>query len=174
MASQKVPTVEASLVAGALWVGSYPMGSAWLRYRFDVLVLAAKEAQPPARLFLGMRVIYAPLDDSGEPMTDKEVRTAIWAAVRVRELLDAGKRVLVTCWQGRNRSALIAALALMLPPMPKRGRISRTPSCFLSTHAIAALRMARGPAALSNPWFLQMLERHNGVCGARADLPGLM
>lgn len=40
-------------------------------------------------------------------------RTAQYAADWVVEMFEAGRRVLVTCAAGRNRSGLVSALALM-------------------------------------------------------------
>jgi len=51
-----------------------------------------------------------------------------------------GERVLVTCWQGRNRSALVAALALYLLSGADGGGILR--------HI-----QGRRPGALTNPVF---------------------
>ena len=55
-----------------------------------------------------------------------------------------GRRVLVRCQAGYNRSGLVVALALM--------RLG-----FTGQDAVARVRIARGPYALSNPHFLARL-----------------
>ncbi len=57
-----------------------------------------------------------------------------------------GERVLVTCAMGRNRSGLISALAM------------RQAYKITGDHAIAAVRSARGPNALNNPQFCQVIS----------------
>jgi len=60
-----------------------------------------------------------------------------------------GFRILVTCAQGRNRSGLVVALALLeLGASPK--------------DAIGAVRQARGPHALSNAWFVKLIHEAAG------------
>lgn len=56
-----------------------------------------------------------------------------------------GQTVLVTCYAGQNRSGLVAALALMTLGMGARPAIER-------------IRAARGPQALSNPSFVNMIQ----------------
>lgn len=80
-----------------------------VRIPFDVIVLAAMEYQPELP---GYHVMHVPLDDSGPPpsVVDHHLirRTAREIADRVR----LRERVLVTCWQGRNRSGVLAGLAM--------------------------------------------------------------
>jgi hypothetical protein len=75
------------------------------------------------------------------------------SAARVAELGDRvaaavteGKRVLVRCSGGLNRSGVVAAEALV--------RVGMTPE-----EAILAVRKARGPWALTNPAFVAHLHR---------------
>lgn len=103
------------LTNGRLAQGSAPPSNAQLP--FDVIVLAAKEYQdqgPKARVTLpGYEIIRAPLDDSGPPPTLVEKAIIRRSAREVAQRVRAGKRVLVTCIQGRNRSGVIAGLALV-------------------------------------------------------------
>lgn len=132
-----------SQVAKGLWQGSFPDSGVDPR-KFEVLVLAAKELQPRGR-FPGVEVIHVPMDDSGLPMLDEERRGALAAARIVARAMREGKCVLSTCAAGLNRSGLVSALALrMLGMDPDR--------------AIAMVRRARGPHALSNPYFVAMIE----------------
>jgi len=91
---------------------------------FDVIVFAAMEYQPDIP---GYVVLKVPLDDGPPPdhVTRMRIRrTAREIADRVR----LGQRVLVTCWQGRNRSGVLAGLALVdlgVHPIQAVGRIRR-------------------------------------------------
>lgn len=102
----------ASRILDGLWVGAAPPPGGYSD-RFDVIVFTADEYQPPASMFPGIRVRHFPFDDSGRP-TDRDLETAWAAAEAVARDLRRGQRVLVTCRMGRNRSALVAALALYL------------------------------------------------------------
>jgi len=139
----------ASRVSGNLWVGSAPPIGPGVSRSFDCLVLAAMEYQLDPCFFRGAEVLAAPLNDDGSPITRGEMATAVTAAGRVIARLKAGRRVLVTCHMGRNRSGLIAALALCMGPARKS-----------SEEAIAAVRAARGPAALSNGYFTWFLRAY--------------
>jgi protein-tyrosine phosphatase len=136
---------EPSEILPGLFVGSKPAPGRHIGV--DVIVLAAEEYQPPANLFPGTEVIYAPLDDApSRMMREDEIATATKAASRVARRLRAGRRVLVTCAMGLNRSALIAAIAMHeIYGMPADEIITR-------------LRRARGSWALSNPNFERLLR----------------
>jgi len=112
----------------------------------NTVVLCAKEYQP-RRAFGGLRTIHAPLDDSGPPITTEEIATALHAGRLVAAELRSGRKVLVTCAMGLNRSGLITALALRLGYGLSANR------------AIARVRAARGPRALSNPSFVELIRR---------------
>lgn len=128
---------DADYIAPKLYQGSAPPPGPELRARgFDLLVLAAEEIQPPAWAFPGVRVIYAPSDDSSHIPES----TAHPAAQEVARYLRAGKRVLVTCAAGLNRSGLISALALWYAT----GRSGR--------ECVAQVQKRRA-YALCNTWF---------------------
>lgn len=100
-------------IAPYLFQGSVPLeGPSLARKGFRVLVLCADEFQPPADLFPGLEVIYAPNDDSGAPFTALQQAIAVMASHRVANYMHQHQTVLVTCMQGRNRSGLVSALAL--------------------------------------------------------------
>lgn len=128
-----------------LYMGPAPRpDDGWkMRERFDVLILAAEEHQPSGRFFPGVQVIHVPLDDNAF-VPANELRIAKKAAAIVATALSNGKRVLVTCWLGRNRSGLITALALV--------RMGAQPE-----KAIELVRRARGKDALSNPTFVEII-----------------
>lgn len=134
--------LDASNVARRLWVGGSPPLDRDLP-DFDLLVLCAAEIQPERMAFAGS-VIRCPLPDSH--LTGYEAKLARSRARQVGQALASGKRVLVTCQMGWNRSALVASLAL--------GFVTRMAPADLVT----LMRSRRGPSALSNPYFVRMIE----------------
>jgi protein-tyrosine phosphatase len=125
-----------SFLIDGLAQGSAPPTN--VRLPFDTIVLSAKEYQPRMP---GYDVLYVPLDDS-EP-TDAERAWIRRVASEVAHRVRSGERVLVTCWQGRNRSGVIAGLALVELGMPRSQAIRR----------IRALRNG-----LTNPYFYAMVD----------------
>jgi hypothetical protein len=101
--------LDANEIAPQLWQGSAPpTGPTVRRSGFDVLVLCAQEYQPPPPDFPGVRVIHAPMDDRAWIPEMEAHKAAQAAAAHIR----AGRRVLVTCYKGWNRSGLVSALTL--------------------------------------------------------------
>ena len=150
------PILDANRVAGCLWMGAFPHPGDW-SYDFDCLVLSARERQPPSNLYLGSKVLHIPLDD--DVVTPVVAKAIAAAAKDVRRWLDTGKIVLVTCNMGLNRSGVICAMTLMLPKWGRRKLAYETPSGMRSYDAIAAVRRARGVYGLSNPHFVNLLNR---------------
>lgn len=135
---------EISEVVPGLYVGSKPPPG---KHGVDAIVLAAMEYQPPAHLFPGTEVIHVPLDDApGRHMREDEIALATKAAERVSRRLRAGRKVLVTCVMGLNRSGLVAALAM------------HEVHGMSADEIVARLRRARGVWALSNPNFEKLLR----------------
>jgi protein-tyrosine phosphatase len=137
--------IDAHRIAPKLWQGSKPpRGLSLFTAGFDVLVLCAEEHQPWEADFPGVEVIRAPNDDSGKPMTKAQLKTADREARRVAKRLRQGRRVLVTCAMGLNRSGLVSALALHYRDgLPGRA-------------CIEIVQKAR-PGALRNPEFVRAL-----------------
>lgn len=137
--------IEADRIAAGLYQGSKPLpGRSVAHLGFDVLVLCAYEYQPDAEQFPGVKVVRALLDDSGVPMTQAEWNEAAAAANVVSQELTLGRRVLVTCQQGINRSGLVTALALW--------QLSGKSGADVVSHV-----QRRRPGALRNRWFQQAL-----------------
>lgn len=113
----------------------------------NVLVLMAQEYQPPARAFPGSTVVHAPIDDDMWKVTLQDRMTIKRAAASVVHHLRRGRSVLVTCNQGLNRSGVVTALAIR-NVMPQ----------VSPAQAIKLIRKARGPLALSNPRFVELIE----------------
>lgn len=101
-----------------LWVGSRPEPGIEYRNKFDVLVLCAAEYQPDHRYLPQAPMLYhCPLWDFppgvGTPSErDRNMQNAARCAIRVANSVRLGDKVLVTCMEGRNRSAFVAASAI--------------------------------------------------------------
>lgn len=134
--------IDAHRIASKLWMGGRPSADACKA--FDVVVLCAEEHQPD----LPCETIKAPLDDA-KP-TSNEILLAVNTARRVNRLRSQGRRVLVTCYEGRNRSGLVTALALMLNGSTARSAVHRIRS---------SRKPPSGGRPLSNEHFLTLLKR---------------
>lgn len=148
--------IDASNVARRLWVGGAPPVDRDLP-EFDLLVLCAREFQPEVVAFR-RRIIRCPIIDGH--LTHRETLRVLGAGRRVADTLASGRTVLVTCMQGRNRSALVASLGL--------GLVTR----MSSDELVALMRAKRMPTCLSNPEFQAILRRYIGDGRAgRVDAP---
>jgi hypothetical protein len=146
-----------------LWQGSWPSPGSWLGLKgFSTLVLCAEEYQPPFTAPLevaglpgmrastpwpGVEVVYAPNDDHFSIPPSRDVlRQSIRAARIVADRLNEGRKVLITCWQGRNRSGLVSALSLHF---------------YLGITGAEATRIVqtRRNRGLRNPVFIDLLSR---------------
>lgn len=139
--------LDATCVYKRLWIGAAPPVDCDLP-TFDVLVLCAQEFQP-AQLGFGRRLIRVPMPDAR--LTDPELRRALQGGQLVGRELAAGRRVLVTCRAGLNRSALVAALALGVMTRAKASEV------------IEVIRARRGAQALGNPHFVEVINRFVGA-----------
>lgn len=101
--------IDAHLVGNNLWVGRRPYDS--LRHSFDVVVFCAIEHQD---IDTDIEALYLPFKDAEGAITQPILETLVTMAWHISKLRKEGKRVLVTCAEGVNRSALLAALSLML------------------------------------------------------------
>jgi protein-tyrosine phosphatase len=136
--------LDASNIARRLWVGSVPPFDRVLP-EFDLLVLCAREIQPPEIAFRGT-VLRCPIPDA--VLAPRELSRTLVTGRSVATALLGGRRVLVTCAAGRNRSALVAGLALGLATtMPP-------------PDIVALIRQRRSTDCLSNPFFVDVLNRY--------------
>lgn len=131
-----------SQVTENLWIGGLarPEDAAG----FDKLMLCAEEFQPDASSYPGVHVLHVPI--SSNISTQREAQVAVQAGRAVAGWVRRGKKVLVTCGMGLNRSALIATVALMTRGMT-------------SSEAVEKVRAARGKLALHNPQYVSLLRR---------------
>lgn len=138
--TQLIQKMNADQVGKNLWVGGVPTDHDAVSQNFDALVLAAKEHQHafPAEKYPKVTVLHAPLNDA-KP-TGQEQVTALRTALKVYELNKTGKKVLVTCAAGVNRSALIAGLAMVISGMP-------------ASKVVSQIRHKRHPPSGATPLF---------------------
>jgi protein-tyrosine phosphatase len=144
--SLRSPNIDASLVAPHLFVGARPPPG---RYHWiNVIVLCAKEFQPPSYAYPGQTVLRVPInDDFLRPLSESDTALVISNARTVARYLESGARVLVTCRMGINRSALIAAMAMQIA------------YDMSAAEAVDQIRATRSPWALNNPRFERMVQR---------------
>jgi hypothetical protein len=157
--------VRASEIVSGLWQGGWPPPGRWLAERgFSTLVLCAEEYQPPfvcpehvaattgmwdSNPWPGVEVIYVPLNDDETAQIEKPPRETLRLALRAGRIvatrLGQRSKVLVTCWQGRNRSGLVSALSLHF-------------HLGISGSAAKRIVQERRPYALRNPVFNGLLR----------------
>ena len=136
----ETPAFTFDAVVPGLYQGDFPAGSVdWSR--FDDVVSLTVEEVPGVQLQVGGLRMHVPIWDD-EMVDATGVRAA---ALAVAERVTAGKRVLVHCSAGLNRSGVVSARALMFMGIPV-------------AEAIAMVRSARGPYALSNRDFVAWLH----------------
>ncbi len=130
---------------GSLWLGG--ASDVTNNAGYDVIILCADEFQPAAHIIAspGVHVVHAPNDDSDVPLNRQQAMAAIAASNVAAQGFRAGKKVLVSCMQGRNRSGLVMALA-----------IHRLYG--MSGERCRAYVRARRPNALTNPSFNAFLD----------------
>jgi len=155
-------------IARRLHVGSAPPPGDYSE-QFDVIYLVG-DYQPPASDFPNVIVKKRPFDDTHELNEDRkkfwrehQKDVAVMASV-AREMADdlaRGLRVLSSCRMGRNRSALVAALALKnLFPTELSGR--------RAYEIVRSRRVDRvGIRALANPAFARLLMNLDRSLAAR-------
>lgn len=137
----------ASRIHPRLWQGSkYSLRSRTL-VQFRVVVLCADEVQPPLSDFpLGIKVIRCPLRDEETPLSAQDTNQVMHAAQRCARSVLRGRRTLITCNAGLNRSGLVMATTLHL--------LTGQPG-----FECARVVQRRRPGALYNRTFLREIYR---------------
>lgn len=139
--------IDADKVYAGLWQGAQPPeGEELGRAGFSLLVLCAQEYQPPSEAFPGVEVVHVPFDDSSFMVSDITLLRLVRPAVlRTIMAVRSGRKVLVTCHAGLNRSGLVTGLALRgLTGMP-------------GAAVVRQLKDRRSLWALSNSQFRQIV-----------------
>jgi protein-tyrosine phosphatase len=136
--------LDANEIIPRLWIGAAPAPLYGVK-GFDVVVMCAplRDGEHVAEVPSGW--MLAPFSDDIQPPTEREKLT-IDAAVRwIVSQHKVGRRVLVLCREGRNRSGLVAALAL---------------ASLTDIDAEARIRLVqqKRPGALYNWWFCEHIR----------------
>jgi len=140
-----------------LYQGSFPPTGSYLSKKgIRVLALCARELQPPANDFPGVQVLRCPLNDQFEPLTPDERVMAQRVAIQLAHAVRGGRKVLVSCALGINRSGLVTALTI------------RELTGLSGLDAVRLIRRKR-PGALSNESFVALLEALPGKTIELAD-----
>lgn len=142
--------LDATRIGPKLYVGSAPPDGALLSHMgFDTLVLCAEEYQPDREAYPGVEIMRVPIDDS-ELLPKKHLQRVLRGASEIARRVSRGERVLVTCMMGRNRSALVCAVALHL--------LTGLPGAKCAAH-VRRLRIGPdGVRALQNDYFVELLR----------------
>jgi len=128
---------SANRITGNLWVGAKPpVSDLFTQQGFDAIFFCAEEV-PPQGDYGGVDVYKISIPDG--KLDNSQQKQVITAASTVARLLQLGRKVLVTCALGVNRSALVAALALVMlgwdgEAAIKKIREKRTPSALFNQH----------------------------------------
>lgn len=132
---------------GTLYVGGAPTPADRVDQWADALVLCAEEFQPTDSYLEASRVevMRVPLGDVNEPMTPADFARILAVSKKVANRLDEGKRVVVTCLAGLNRSCLIAGMAMRTIGMG-------------GDDVVRNLRAARGDKGLCNESFERIVR----------------
>lgn len=133
----------------ALAMGGAVADSLALFEEFDIIVLCAQEWQPKMEFPSNDKSKYAvsvPFDDNLRPISQRVQKSIASASDMLAEEHKNGRKILVTCFAGRNRSGLVTGLTLM-----KRFGLT-------GESAIAEVKERRGEHALTNPVFTNYLK----------------
>lgn len=140
--------MTASRVGHGLYVGSFPdPGLDFSTIGVHSLVFCAMELQPSPLHYPNVHILRCPIDDA-DPIRPGDFDIVREASMKVAKLLKRKRKVICTCRMGLNRSAFVAAMALM--------RLGVNPQ-----KAIDDIRKARGDGAMSNPAFEYALLNSN-------------
>jgi len=154
--------LDANQIFPLLHQGSAPPQGPILREMgFSMVVLCANESQPQASRFEGIEVLHAPNDDN--PMRDPtrdELNRALEAARQVARRIRDGKKVLVTCMAGLNRSGLVCGLTLHML------------TGWAGSRCVQEVQ-AKREAALCNESFVKVLTRIPAKAVNPQDKPSL-
>lgn len=148
---------DVSKISPNLYMGSRPLNPDAVADDFDTIAFCAEEFQPNSNLYAPARVVRARLHDGR--LTQPQIEHATRAAVALYNDFMRGKKVLITCNMGMNRSGLVTAMVLMLiggsaTESIRMVREGRKPAHFMEEE----LHLAGIKKALSNEMFVRFLK----------------
>lgn len=126
--------------------------------RIHTVGLFAEEEPPPEHRHPDYELLFLGYDDNFFAFGDEEARIkeiVDHASDRFADRLRSGKGVISSCAMGFNRSGLVTAVTLI--------KLGVDPD-----DAIAMIRKARGPRALSNPAFVRIIREMSNKQGDRS------
>lgn len=141
LSAAKRKPYDATPIAPRLWIGSKPPVDRNLS-NIDVVVLCAAEFQPERMTFHGA-IWRCPIPD--DALDPPQLHAVLKTSVAVAKSIVDGRRVLVTCQQGRNRSAFVIAFAL------------HQLTTMSGEQIVEHIRKHRQMNSLSNPWFVKKI-----------------
>lgn len=110
-----ITDLDANEIIPGLWVGSKPPKGEFLyKNNYTHVVLCCPDYQLPAKDFPNVNVIHCPFEDNYNIMNNTTMVLVFVTAKLIAETHKNGGKILVTCYAGLNRSALLAALALRI------------------------------------------------------------
>jgi len=116
-AAAKMPSGydDFDFIAPRLAQGSYPDHPPDAFTEFDVVVFCAKELQPRnVKHHPAQSAVFVPMDDDPyRPIDPPSGKTLHGIARKLANAVQGGKRVLITCAAGMNRSGLVTGLTLV-------------------------------------------------------------
>lgn len=138
--------LDATALTGKLSIGGRPpQGNAVRDAGFTVLMLCSDTYQPLDSGFPGVEIVRRPFMDRPFSVQPEAQNLALKAGELIYQRMKQGRRCLVTCNEGRNRSGLVCAIALA--------------ECGMDPQAAGLLIRDRRLGALTNMDFRGMLER---------------
>lgn len=138
--------IDGTRIWKTLYQGGTPIeGSRLCKNDFNILVLMAEEIQPEAWKFPGIHVIRLPMRDEPTLLTPQQIGLVRGVSRELARHLTFGRKVLVTCRAGLNRSGLMVAATLLRA------------SAMSPVEAIQTIRRHRSAKALSNPAFVHAI-----------------
>ena len=135
---------DASNVYPKLWVGAAPPVDRSYP-GVDMIVLCAREYQPEKFAHFSGQIVRVAIPD--DALSSDELRRALAGGTQVAKAITEGKRALVTCAAGINRSAMVAGFALQHVTKMSTDEI------------IATMRLKRNKDCLYNPAFRDYLRK---------------
>ena len=147
-----------------LWIGAYPTNKSEIKAAgFNLHLDVRGESPPPAGASCEIETFYLPLTDDPSKPLDQDVLARIkTAGKRIAAYVRSGRKCLITCMGGFNRSALVAGFVMheltgktgdecAAIIREKRG----TPTKELAAHC--GVPFGDGRRALNNPQFCKHL-----------------
>ncbi|KKN83834.1 hypothetical protein LCGC14_0294870 [marine sediment metagenome] len=142
-------TTFSNILLNRLWMSGELESSPRLilEGRIHAIVNLSHYDDPDETIEYAKDYLHWPIDDGPLPNLDELGLVVYWATQKIRE----GRRVLIHCDAGLNRSGLVTALVVM------------EITGMTGTQAISHVRVCRGSTALFNPSFTDYLETLGGV-----------